>query len=132
MKDCGSCTLCCKLLGVAEIGKAPGVTCQHCKPGLGCMIHSDAFFPVDCAAFECLWKQDPNGSFGDGDRPDRSKVVLSATIDGGMVVAYVEPRNIERATHGRMGKRLRAVAAGGVNVVILAGDQRKLLTRGAP
>jgi hypothetical protein len=96
------------------------------------MIHSDAFFPVDCSAFECLWKLDPHGTFGDGDRPDRSKVVLSATTDGKRVVAYVEPRNIERATHGRMGKRLRAVADGGVDVVILAGDQRKLLTRGQP
>src|SRR5258708_27094970 len=35
-RECGSCTLCCKVYNIPEIGKAAGKWCKHCTPGKGC------------------------------------------------------------------------------------------------
>src|SRR5580698_7880286 len=53
-RECGSCTLCCKVYHVAEIDKVAGKWCQHCKPGSGCAIHDS--LPKQCAEFNCLWR----------------------------------------------------------------------------
>jgi len=56
-RECGSCTLCCKVYYIAELGKAAGKWCQHCTPGKGCMIH-ETTLPSQCATFNCLWRTD--------------------------------------------------------------------------
>ena len=80
MNACGQCSLCCKLLGIEEIEKPPGVWCQHCTPGTGCMIHEQASFPMDCHSYACLWRQakDEGNPLPDELRPDRSKVIIDA------------------------------------------------------
>ena len=80
VNHCGTCTMCCRLLGVAEIDKPPGVWCQHCTPGVGCRLHEKAAFPHDCAEYVCLWLQcrQENHPLPDELRPDRSKVVIDA------------------------------------------------------
>ena len=37
-RQCGTCTLCCKLLGIKEINKPDWTWRTHCKPGRGCEI----------------------------------------------------------------------------------------------
>ena len=35
-RECGSCSLCCKVYNVPEIEKPAGKWCRHCTPGKGC------------------------------------------------------------------------------------------------
>jgi hypothetical protein len=51
-KSCGSCSLCCKLVPVAEIEKPRNTWCPHCtKPG--CAIYDDR--PRGCRQWNCYW-----------------------------------------------------------------------------
>jgi hypothetical protein len=53
-KQCGTCSLCCKLLGIVALDKPPHVWCTHCKPGDGgCMIHANR--SAECRDFYCGW-----------------------------------------------------------------------------
>src|SRR4051794_24207443 len=38
-RSCGTCTLCCKVVGVLEIDKPGGVWCRHCVSGKHCAIY---------------------------------------------------------------------------------------------
>ena len=80
MNACGECSLCCKLLGIEEIDKQPGVWCRHCTPGAGCTIHEQASYPTDCGTYVCLWRQakDEGNPLPDELRPDRCKVIVDA------------------------------------------------------
>jgi hypothetical protein len=52
-RECGSCTACCTVMGVIEIGKPYNVPCQHVCPG-GCSIYMDR--PQECRDWECQWR----------------------------------------------------------------------------
>jgi uncharacterized protein len=61
MRECGSCSLCCRLLEISaecapEIGPKPaGEWCRHCaKPG--CAVYE--LRPKLCADFKCQWLVD--------------------------------------------------------------------------
>lgn len=58
MKDtdasgCGKCNLCCKTMGVAEIGKERGTWCVKAVKSGGCACYAER--PVSCREYECLW-----------------------------------------------------------------------------
>lgn len=88
-KTCGSCTLCCKLMGVEELAKPMGVACVHCRPGKGCGIYADR--PTGCRAFECVWLMDPE--MPHRFRPDQTRVVLDQDGDGRRLIARCDPAN---------------------------------------
>ena len=70
-RACGSCRLCCKLVGVEVLDKPPGTWCQHaCSKGCG--IYETR--PDECRKYVCLWLA---GFFEDEDRPDRTRVLPS-------------------------------------------------------
>ena len=55
-RTCEGCTLCCKLVPVAELNKPANKWCDHVlsrRTPLGCMIYPDR--PNGCRQFECLW-----------------------------------------------------------------------------
>lgn len=52
-RQCGDCSLCCKLLSVAEIRKPTNRWCRHCRPGRGCGIYGER--PDQCRTYECYW-----------------------------------------------------------------------------
>jgi len=52
-RACGSCTLCCKVLGIPETDSAKGDWCRHCQPGKGCTVYAER--PARCAEFMCGW-----------------------------------------------------------------------------
>lgn len=52
-KSCGSCGLCCKLMGVSALAKPAGKWCGHFSKSEGCRIYADR--PSDCRVFNCLW-----------------------------------------------------------------------------
>ena len=86
-RSCGSCTLCCKLLAIPELGKARNEWCTHCDVGSGCRIYEDR--PAPCREFYCgylTWS-----TAGDHWFPARSKMVIAAECDGERVVIHVDP-----------------------------------------
>jgi len=85
-RSCGDCTLCCKTLGIAELGKPQGQWCPHCAIGRGCKIYADR--PPSCREFNCLYLTE--ASLGEGWKPSRSKIVLVAESDSNRLTAHVD------------------------------------------
>jgi hypothetical protein len=86
-RACGSCTLCCKVMGVADFDKPAGKWCPHCRPGNGCGIH--AMRPFVCRVFYCEWMICKG--LGPEWKPERSKFALFKTNDGRRLTAHVDP-----------------------------------------
>ena len=123
-RQCGACSLCCKLPYVKELGKSIDTWCQHCKPGAGCLIY--AMRPTTCRDFVCIWKE---GGFSDDWFPAKAKFyltrlpesILLVTVDPSfpnawrkqpyysqlLAIAKTKPLKI------RIGRRLMAIDADG-------------------
>jgi hypothetical protein len=88
-RSCGSCALCCKLIGFAEINKPMGQWCPHCLKSNGCSIYNSR--PKECRSFNCEWLT--NANFGDEWQPMRSKMVICHMRDGetSKLVFHVDP-----------------------------------------
>jgi hypothetical protein len=84
-RECGTCTMCCKIMGIKEIEKPSGQWCPHCLPGKGCGIYQDR--PTECRTFMCDWLQAE--ALGPEWKPEKSKIVLVSRY--GRMVAYVDP-----------------------------------------
>jgi hypothetical protein len=82
MRQCGGCTLCCKLIPVEELSKPAGIRCPHVRTGKGCSIYERR--PVSCRHWSCLWLIGTEGEdrhplpIG---RPDRTHYVLDEVPD---------------------------------------------------
>jgi hypothetical protein len=105
-RECGGCTMCCKLYTLPEIGKPAGVWCNYCKPGKGCTIHDN--LPGQCHDFFCLWMTD--GTMPDEWRPDRARFVLSVFPTTGFVYGQVDPGSPGAWRRAPYYERLRAMA----------------------
>jgi hypothetical protein len=91
VNHCGSCTLCCKLLGIPELDKPQDLWCKHCAVGTGCRIYENR--PASCRNFECLWLQSQKEAkpLPPALRPDKSKMVLTFSQDRKDVMGYCDP-----------------------------------------
>jgi hypothetical protein len=79
-RECGSCSLCCKLLYIRELNKPIDTWCQHCKPGKGgCTIYADR--PATCRGFVCGWLSDEL-ELGDEWFPARCKMIVTPRVPG--------------------------------------------------
>lgn len=76
-RECGSCTLCCKLLPVPDLNKLAGARCAHQRHGKGCAIYGR--HPISCALWSCAWLADDRAA--DLRRPDRSHYVVDIMPD---------------------------------------------------
>jgi Fe-S-cluster containining protein len=92
-RDCGTCSLCCKVYPVEALNKPAGQWCIHSVAGSGCAAH--AARPHSCRQFFCAWRLDPH--LGPEWKPEVSRFVLSAdpahraltlTVDPGMPLAW--------------------------------------------
>jgi len=80
MRSCGSCTLCCKLVPVEELGKAAGQRCKHVKSGKGCSIYEHR--PISCREWSCMWLTGSEAGLPvDLSRPDRVHYVIDTVPD---------------------------------------------------
>jgi hypothetical protein len=86
-RQCGTCTLCCKVMTVQEINKPNGQWCPHCLKGRGCGIYSDR--PNECRTFHCGYLLLP--SLGEHWFPAHSKLVLAFKPDGKEIIVHVDP-----------------------------------------
>jgi len=85
-RECGTCTLCCKVIAVIDFDKKPGVWCTHCIRGKGCGIYETR--PTECRTFFCEWML--TKSLGAEWKPERSKFAL-VMGEGGHLTAFVDP-----------------------------------------
>ena len=85
VRECGTCTLCCKVLGIGALDKPAGTWCPHCRPGQGCTIYESR--PEECRTFLCDWLR--NEALGPEWKPEKSKIVLASS--GKNILAYVDP-----------------------------------------
>jgi hypothetical protein len=87
-RRCGTCTMCCKVMGVAEIAKPLDQWCPHCARGKGCKIYDTR--PGECRAFLCGWLT--WAELGPEWKPEHSKVVVYRDQkDGRFLVVNVDP-----------------------------------------
>lgn len=88
-RTCGTCTICCKVIAVAQLAKPRDQWCPHCTPGKGCGIFGQPARPAVCGGFVCAWL------IGEGlpefMRPDRSHVVVVPPNDGAVAAFHVDP-----------------------------------------
>lgn len=75
--ECGSCTLCCKLLLIASMNSPAGEYCKACSEGVGCNIYSER--PEECKDYRCAYHQTDKCS--ENIRPDKTGVIFERLSD---------------------------------------------------
>jgi hypothetical protein len=78
-RRCNECSLCCKLLPIAEIGKSANTRCPQQRSGKGCRVYDGPLFPRSCATWSCMWLAD--AATKDLMRPDRAHYVIDVMPD---------------------------------------------------
>jgi hypothetical protein len=76
VRQCGSCTSCCTLLEVADVGTGVNEWCQYCVAGKGCSIYDSR--PQMCRSFSCAWLQ---GHLNDDWYPEKASIVVHFSQD---------------------------------------------------
>lgn len=76
-RQCGDCTLCCKLLPVRALDKGASERCKH-QRHTGCRVYHKPGMPSECALWNCRWLVEDAGGTS---RPDRSHIVIDVMPD---------------------------------------------------
>ena len=121
MKSCGDCGMCCKLLAIQALDKAPGDWCGHFKKG--CSIYSDR--PPACRSFICLWLD--SEKLDDAWRPDRARFLMYTEKDGKRLNVIVDPAHPlawKREPYYRRIKAMSQRAMDGYELVVCIGERR--------
>ena len=71
-RSCGDCSMCCKVLHIAEFDKPANQWCPHIANGGGCGIYDTRY--ATCRGFQCLWTL--NEDLGPEWQPHRSKFII--------------------------------------------------------
>lgn len=85
-RECGECSMCCKLMEILEIKKPAGSWCPHVVKKKGCGIYASR--PPSCAAFGCGYLHWPIA--GEHWKPSRCKMVIVAE-DAMRIAIHVDP-----------------------------------------
>jgi hypothetical protein len=86
-RNCDGCTLCCKLLGIAELDVPPVSWCPHCQTKAGCGIYERR--PTECRQFDCEYLLDP--ALGNHWKPSKCKMVVVREEFTHALVVHVDP-----------------------------------------
>ena len=107
VRECGTCSACCTLLEVTDVGKTANEWCKHCDPGKGCMIYDQR--PQMCRSFSCAWLQ---GHFDDQWFPETSGLVVHFSQDA--VNVQVDPTFPDRWRQEPYFSKLRELSLNGI------------------
>jgi hypothetical protein len=86
-RQCGECTLCCKVFTIAELEKPAGTWCTHCAIGKGCTIYETR--PKTCQIFNCSYLE--TAWIDEIWRPSICNMVLTADPANKRVLVRVDP-----------------------------------------
>lgn len=120
---CGTCTMCCKLLGILEISKPKGEWCPMCEKGKGCKAYEVR--PPSCAGYQCMWlsSQSSDRPLDGRFRPDVTKVVI--TEQNNKVHVHCDPGYPSAWKTGEMGAFLERIDEAGIIVIVDTGHPTK-------
>lgn len=129
MSHCGSCNVCCTVMGVDEIDKAPGDKCVHLC-GKGCSIYQ--FRPQSCRAFECLWlqMQASEKPLPKNMRPDRCGVMFVPSPITDVIAAHCTSEAVFDAKP--VGRHVMRWMVNGIKFIRIVGDRRTVIGLEAP
>lgn len=85
-RECGECSMCCKLMAIDELEKPMSVWCKHVVKRRGCAIYEDR--PLSCAGFHCGYLVWPIAE--DHWLPSKCKMVIVIEDENRMAV-HVDP-----------------------------------------
>ena len=132
--SCGSCSLCCKLLSIPDMGKPARVWCWHAiRPHGGCAVHAQKTTDPTldaCNVFRCEWlrsqdRDDPGERMPREMRPDLCGVLLGPRDHEGGKHLYVHVER-ERANAWRrddIAHHIDLVRRNGIGVTVVIGEQ---------
>ena len=122
MRGCDGCTVCCKVMGVTELGKPGDTRCPHCVVAQGCTIYDSR--PKSCRTFECVWLQTQRSAHPMplALRPDRSRVVIDTTNGGRDIVLNVSRERPDAWRRGSIAELVTRLRADGFAVFVKCGD----------
>ena len=86
-RECGTCSLCCKVMQITELNKPQGVWCPNCDRAKGCRIYVDR--PGECRTFICLFMT--AADLPEHWRPSKSKMVLVPSTRPNRITAHLDP-----------------------------------------
>jgi Fe-S-cluster containining protein len=129
-RECGTCALCCKVMGVPEV-KQEHQWCPHCKPGLhACKIYPSR--PERCRDFHCQWLIDER--YPDYWFPAKAKIVINVLIEHGKkyVSFVVDPSYPNRWREDPWFSDIKVIARAGLEgrmaekwtTIVLIGNDR--------
>lgn len=84
-RQCGDCSLCCKVLAIAELDKPKDAWCPNFAAGAGCRIYPAR--PPSCRDFACQWLTDL--TIGPEWKPSLCKMVLDSKPQ--LLVVHADP-----------------------------------------
>ena len=84
-RECGDCSLCCKVLRIPELEKPKDHWCFNFVRGRGCGIYPDR--PQSCRTFHCAWLTEP--TLGPEWKPSVSKMVLVSKPN--LLTVHIDP-----------------------------------------
>ena len=122
-RACGTCSLCCKVLGIPETESLPGQWCRHVAQGRGCGIHATR--PDGCRTFYCHYLRNPN--LGPEWKPERAKFVLSIEMGGRRMVVAPDPAMPsawrQNPYYGQFKRWAQAGAGAGHQILVFQGKR---------
>lgn len=124
-RSCGECTLCCKVMGVPELKKAPAQWCSSCDRGKGCTVYETR--PPSCQNFRCFWLM--NDNFPDEFRPDRIGALASFNDTPDSVVLHTDPARPKALRKPETRALIEALQNTYAKVFVVNGKESALLQR---
>jgi hypothetical protein len=121
MRVCGTCTLCCKVLGIEALKKPPGRWCERCKVGTGCNMYEAR--PAECRGFVCGFLILPE--LDENWRPSASRLVIGFEGGSKTMLIQVDPDRPDAWKRAPYYQRLkewsRRAVAGRAQVIVMIG-----------
>ena len=120
-RQCGDCSLCCKVMRIPELDKPKDEWCPNFARGCGCRIYTDR--PPSCRTFNCLWLTD--FAMGPEWKPSVSKMVLVSKPR--LLAVHIDPAANKPWRLEPYNSVLKRLAAQGQNnqMVVLVIDRKR-------
>lgn len=119
-RECGSCTMCCKVLGIRELEKMPNVMCKHVVKGKGCGIYDVR--PPTCRSFSCTWLL--TDTMPEELKPNKCHAVFAMyEQQPDQVTIYVDPGYPHAFREGALAHAIELFLAKKILVLVAVGDR---------
>lgn len=124
IRHCDGCTMCCRVMGIAELDKPAGVWCPHAVVGRSCRIYEAR--PTECRTFNCLYLLDEE--LNERWKPSEAKFCIVRDAGKKRLIAYMDPHRPDawrrEPYHSQFRAWAKEAAPLGRQVIIGIGERR--------